>query len=144
MVKASAVLVMFLGVVTFARAASLAGIALPDFPSLTRNNYSTSPSLATAGISALPVSDTGGSATSQGGIIKAIIVDGVQTVTTEFKDGYYVPFVVQAGIPVKWTIRVTADELNGCNNPRSWFPGTTSWSSRPKIPEPLAIPAGWE
>lgn len=117
MVKASAVLVMFLGVVTFARAASLAGIALPDFPSLTRNNYSTSPSLATAGISALPVSDTGGSATSQGGIIKAIIVDGVQTVTTEFKDGYYVPFVVQAGIPVKWTIRVTADELNGCNNP---------------------------
>lgn len=117
MVKASAVLVMFLGVVTFARAASLAGIALPDLPYLTRSAYNSSPILAKAGVSAVPVLDTSGSASSQGGIIKAVVVDRVQTVTTEFKDGYYVPFVVQAGIPVKWTIRVTADELNGCNNP---------------------------
>jgi len=115
MVKASAVLVMFLGVVTFARAASLAGIALSDFPSLSRSAYAASP--ATAGAPVLAVSDAGGSASSQGGIIKAVVADGVQTVTTEFKDGYYIPFVVQAGIPVRWTIRVTADELNGCNNP---------------------------
>ena len=27
------------------------------------------------------------------------------------------PFTVQAGIPVKWTIRVSDVELNGCNNP---------------------------
>lgn len=117
MVKASAVLVMFLGVVTFARAASLAGIALPDLPSLSQSAYTANPSLAKAGVSAIPVSDTISPSSSQGGIIKAVVANGVQTVTTEFKDGYYVPFVVQAGIPVKWTIRVTEDELNGCNNP---------------------------
>jgi sulfite exporter TauE/SafE/plastocyanin domain-containing protein/copper chaperone CopZ len=114
MVKASAVLVMFLGLVTFARAASLAGLALPDLPSMGRSAYAANP--AKAGPPVLAVSDASGPA-SQGGIIKAVIANGVQTVTTEFKDGYYVPFVVQAGIPVRWTIRVTADELNGCNNP---------------------------
>lgn len=117
MVKASAVLVVFLGVVTSGRAASLAGIALPDLPTLTRGAYPGNLSLARAGTSIIPVSDSGISVSSGGGTIKAIIADGVQTVTTEFKNGYYVPFVVQAGIPVKWTIRVTADELNGCNNP---------------------------
>jgi len=39
-------------------------------------------------------------------------------VLTDFgSSGYYLPFAVQEGIPVKWTIRVTADGLNGCNNP---------------------------
>jgi sulfite exporter TauE/SafE/plastocyanin domain-containing protein len=99
MVKASAVLVMFLGVVTFSRAASLAGVALPSFGS----------SGGAALTAAKPASLSDG--------IVAKLENGVQTVTTEFKDGYYVPFTVQAGVPVKWTIRVTEDELNGCNNP---------------------------
>ena len=44
--------------------------------------------------------------------------NGIQTVLTDFgSTGYYLPFVVQVGVPVKWTIRVTADGLNGCNNP---------------------------
>jgi plastocyanin domain-containing protein len=102
MVKASAVLVMFLGVVTFSRAASLAGIALPSFGS---RGGAAIASAATV----VPVSASDG--------IVAKLEDGVQTVTTEFKNGYYVPFTVQAGVPVKWTIRVTEDELNGCNNP---------------------------
>jgi Uncharacterized conserved protein len=119
MVKASAVLVMFLGVVTFSRAASLAGIALPNFGS--------NGGVALASVGPVSVSDGIVGATTvardvavaskrSSGIV-AKLEGGVQTVTTELKDGYYVPFTVQAGVPVKWTIRVTQAELNGCNNP---------------------------
>lgn len=117
MVKASAVLVMFLGVVTFSRAASIAGIALPSIGS-------------GGGLALAAAAPASGSSSPPGGIVEAATVSskkgagiaakiegGVQTVTTEFKDGYYVPFTVQAGVPLKWTIRVTEDELNGCNNP---------------------------
>ena len=96
MVKASAVLVMFLGIVTVGRAAALTGISLPSVP-----KYA----------SATSISGRKGAAAI------ATISNGVQTITTEFKDGYYVPFAVQAGVPLKWTIRVTEDDLNGCNNP---------------------------
>jgi sulfite exporter TauE/SafE/plastocyanin domain-containing protein/copper chaperone CopZ len=114
MVKASAVLVMFLGVVTFTRAASLAGIPLPSFASPNSG-------AALASIGLAPASSGGVAGTTvssrKAGTIVAKLEGGVQTVTTEFKDGYYVPFTVQAGLPLKWTIRVTEDELNGCNNP---------------------------
>jgi uncharacterized protein len=112
MVKASAVLVMFLGVVTSARAASLAGIPLPSFAptGVATTAYAGAPPASGAVLAA-------SSPAAAGGAIAAALEDGIQTVTTEFKDGYYVPFSVQAGIPVKWTIRVTEDELNGCNNP---------------------------
>lgn len=93
MVKASAVLVMFLGVVTVARAATLSGI--PQSASI------------------IPV---GGFASSRDRLV-ATIENGIQTITTEFKDGYYVPFTVQAGIPLRWTIRIKEDDINGCNNP---------------------------
>jgi sulfite exporter TauE/SafE len=90
MVKASAVLVMFLGLMTLGRATALSGIAIPK-----------TPSLGTAG-----------------GFAKATVLDGAQTVHTNFgSSGYYMPFAVQTGIPVKWTIKVTAEGLNGCNNP---------------------------
>ncbi len=121
MVKASAILVMFLGVVTFSRAASLAGIALPSFGP--GSGLSLAAAGAVAGSGEGPTAGAGDglvattvSGTTNAGIV-AKLENGVQTVTTEFKDGYYVPFTVQAGVPVKWTIRVTEDELNGCNNP---------------------------
>lgn len=41
----------------------------------------------------------------------------VQEVTTAFNNGYYVPITVKKGVPVKWTVRVTEKDLNGCNNP---------------------------
>ena len=113
MVKASAVLVMFLGVVTFSRAASLAGIALPSFGAT--NGVSLATAGPTTGNATIAQASTVANRTSAG--IVAKLENGVQTVTTEFKDGYYVPFTVQAGVPLKWTIRVTEDELNGCNNP---------------------------
>lgn len=38
-----------------------------------------------------------------------------QTVTTKLESGRYTPFIVQKGIPVKWTIQASANDLNGCN-----------------------------
>ncbi|MGL1893261.1 MAG: sulfite exporter TauE/SafE family protein [Spirochaetaceae bacterium] len=40
-----------------------------------------------------------------------------QYVTTIMHSGEYEPFIVQAGIPVVWTIVADEDQLNGCNNP---------------------------
>ncbi len=69
---------------------------------------------ATALANATTVSDP---APAVGGPIVATLADGSQTVTTSFTSGQYVPFVVQAGVPLKWIIRVTAADLNGCDNP---------------------------
>lgn len=121
MVKASAVLVMFLGVMTVGRAAAIAGIALPSL-----GNPVSQGLVQKAGIDGalvVPVNGSGagnnasGAAAGSPGIAVAALDGDIQTITTEFKDGYYVPFVVKAGVPLRWTIRVTADELNGCNNP---------------------------
>jgi sulfite exporter TauE/SafE/copper chaperone CopZ len=105
MVKASAVLVMFLGAVTFARAATLAGLALPSVSAPT--------SAITAGNAVGSSAASGNAANAE--LIKATVSGGKQTVITEFKDGNYVPFAVQAGIPLTWIIGISADDLNGCN-----------------------------
>lgn len=47
----------------------------------------------------------------------AQVEGAVQTITTQFESGHYVPIVVKKGIPVKWIIRVTEADINGCNNP---------------------------
>jgi sulfite exporter TauE/SafE len=112
MIKASSVLVMFLGLITLGRAAALSGIALPEFGS---------PRPVLAQISAgVPGSSIAGEPKSADADapVQAALNGGVQSVLTDFgSSGYYLPFTVQAGIPVKWTIRVKADGLNGCNNP---------------------------
>ncbi|MGA2547995.1 MAG: sulfite exporter TauE/SafE family protein [Rectinemataceae bacterium] len=103
MVRASAVLVMFLGVVTFARAASLAGIALPTMAVAKTT-------AASAG--SVLVSD---SAAISDGRLEAKMEGGVQTVTTIFGANNYRAFVVRPGLPLKWTIRIRAEDINGCN-----------------------------
>jgi sulfite exporter TauE/SafE len=106
MIKASSVLVMFLGVVTFARAATLAGVALPSLP------------VRPGSAIVAPVStglSSGGSAVNAG-LIKATVSGGRQTVLTEFKNGQYVPFAVQAGLPLTWTVRIAEEDITGCNN----------------------------
>lgn len=45
----------------------------------------------------------------------ATINGNVQEVTTTLKSGSYEQITVQKGIPVKWTIKVDASNINGCN-----------------------------
>jgi sulfite exporter TauE/SafE/copper chaperone CopZ len=87
MMKFSSALVMTLGLVMIGRGMSLSG---------------------------LPV---WGAGFSRQAANAAVVKDGVQEVTTEFRSGKYAPITVQKGIPVRWTIRVSQNDLNGCNNP---------------------------
>lgn len=89
MMKASAVLVLVLGVFMFNSGAILSGFTLPAFPAATSS--------------------------AQAANI-ATIKDGVQTVTTGLNPGSYEPIVVQKGIPVQWIIQAEAGDINGCNN----------------------------
>jgi copper ion binding protein len=87
MMKVSAVLVIVLGLTMVTRGLNLSGVSLA---------------------SPLQGSPAGNVARIEG---------GVQTVTTTIESGKYQPFVVQKGIPVRWTIKAKAEDLNGCNNP---------------------------
>lgn len=89
MMKASAALVVLLGVVMFSTGASLSGLNIPTFETVTSQAQDSS---------------------------VALIQDGVQYVTTELSFGGYEPIVVQNGIPVQWTIKANQGTLNGCNN----------------------------
>jgi len=64
--------------------------------------------LALAGISVLP-------SFSQGKYTESVITGNVQTVTTVVGADSYPAIQVTEGIPVKWTIHVSADNLNDCN-----------------------------
>lgn len=98
MVKASALMVLGFGVITMGRGGALAGAPLPG-----KIDGYDQVSLPAGLAEGLTVAAVGGE---------------FQTITTDFGDsGYYFPFVVQAGIPLRWTISVEADGLNGCNNP---------------------------
>ncbi|HUX41641.1 MAG TPA: sulfite exporter TauE/SafE family protein [Rectinemataceae bacterium] len=148
MIKASAVLVLFLGTLTLGRAAALAGIALPDpFGSSNLSGLQASlassplaqnavyasgqagggqasggelqlPTEGAAGAGGAPGSG-GASATQVAGnggeIPRATIENGVQTVVTVFGSNNYMPFYVQAGIPVRWIIRIKKEDITGCN-----------------------------
>lgn len=87
LMKVSAVLVIVLGVVMFNRGLNLSGLGL---------------------------SNIAYAAPASGGNV-AKLAGNVQLVTTSLKSGRYEPFVVQVGVPVKWTITATASQLNGCN-----------------------------
>jgi plastocyanin domain-containing protein len=88
MLKASGVLVMALGLVMFTRGMSLFGVALPVL--------TPAPS---------------------GSVAVAKVVGDYQEVRTTVESGDYHPFIVQKGIPVRWTVSAKAEDLNGCNNP---------------------------
>ncbi len=88
MLKASGVLVMVLGLVMFTRGMNLFGVTMPGTPAAVRS-----------------------------GVAVARLTDGYQEVRTTVESGQYHPFVVQKGVPVRWIVSATADELNGCNNP---------------------------
>ena len=83
LMKASAVLVMFLGFIMLSRGMSLSGITAVSSP--VKGNIAT-------------------------------IANGVQTVSIDLEPNRYESIVVQQGIPVRFTINVKEENLNGCNN----------------------------
>lgn len=87
MMKVSAVLVMILGVIMLNRGLNLSGLSV------------------------------GGAAyASSGNPGNVARIEGnVQVVETKLESGRYTPFTVQKGIPVKWTIKAGAGDINGCN-----------------------------
>lgn len=87
LMKISAALVIFLGIVMLNRGLNLSGFGITL------------------------------SSAQEGESNIAKIQDGIQYVSTELEPGGYSPIIVQKGIPVKWTIKVEKDDLNGCNNP---------------------------
>lgn len=89
-IKVSAVLVIFLGVIMLNR-----GLNLGGFNALAAAN---------------PV-------VAAGTANVAKVEGDVQTITTTLDSGRYSPIIVQKGIPVKWTITAQPSDLNGCNNP---------------------------
>jgi sulfite exporter TauE/SafE/plastocyanin domain-containing protein/copper chaperone CopZ len=140
MIRASAVLVLLLGTLTLGRAGALAGIALPDFLARGGPNSAYAAGQNPADLAAALAIPAGGDSsgparsgpgdeadytgTGSGGELApgaslppatAVVRDGAQTVVTTFGPNYYAPFVVQAGIPVKWIVRISKDDLNGCN-----------------------------
>lgn len=85
MMKASAALVITLGIIMLNRGLSLSGIDL---------------------VRASNTVDAGNTAR---------VEENVQVITTKLQPGGYEPIVVQKGVPVKWTIQAEQKDLNGCN-----------------------------
>lgn len=92
MIKASAVLVMVLGIAMLNRGIAFAGFSIPSFTSNSSDDNSESNENTSS------------------------IEGDVQQITTTLASGRYTPITVQVGIPVEWTISVEANDLNGCNN----------------------------
>lgn len=112
MVKTGAFLVLFLGGTALVRAAAIAGVPLPASSSYVQPTFA----LAGIGDGASAVVNGGAPGAANIGLVRSVLADGKQTVLTEFSGGRYVPFAVQAGVPLVWTIRISAADLNGCNN----------------------------
>jgi sulfite exporter TauE/SafE/plastocyanin domain-containing protein/copper chaperone CopZ len=116
LVRAGAVLVLFLGIATIGRALTLSGYSLPEIPDLLAAGRTAPSRESSAGGRSGSGQPLRGGAPEQR-LLKAAVSGGVQRVVTEIGPSRYVPFTVQAGIPVEWTVRVKAQDLNGCNNP---------------------------
>jgi hypothetical protein len=104
-IKAGAVLVAFLGITTLGRAWALSGMLAPwDGLQVRYATSSTGPQQPR---------------TQQAGLTSgklAVLVDGVQVVEVDVGSRTYGEIVVQAGIPVRFNLKVAPGMLNGCNN----------------------------
>lgn len=87
MMKFSAVLVIALGVIMLNRGLNLSGFGF--------------------------TSEAYASTEASGNVSK--IEGNVQMITTTLDSGSYTPFIVQKGIPVKWTIKANKSDLTSCN-----------------------------
>lgn len=89
MMKVSAVLVMILGIIMLNRGLNLSGFNIGGAV------FASSAAAASGNV--------------------AQVSGNIQTVTTKLQSNSYTPFIVQKGIPVKWTIKADASSINGCN-----------------------------
>lgn len=101
LVRASAILVVFFGVVMAGRALDLSGAS---------GQLRTLADQATGADTATRVP-----ATLEGRNDLAVVKNGVQYVGFDLQPASYSPLTVQKGLPVEWTITATRDNLNGCN-----------------------------
>ncbi len=91
MMKASAALVLLLGLVMVNRGLALSGVNLLP---------------ASVGAPQAAIATSGTTVNS---------ADGVQTISSELTSSGYPAITVQAGTPVQWTLHAEAKALNGCN-----------------------------
>jgi uncharacterized protein len=115
LVKAGAVMTLALGVVTFGRSAAFAGLGIPGG------------GLGGSALAAEPAPGRGAKAVAvekkeriardrlPEGVPVATLKNGVQYIETRFSANEYAPFAVVADVPVRWTIKIAAADLNGCN-----------------------------
>lgn len=101
LVRASAILVVFFGVVMSGRALDLSG-ASGQLKTLADQ---------VTGADKAPVNQ----ASLGGRKDLAEIRNGIQYVSFDLEPGTYSPITVQKGVPVEWTINAVEDNLNGCN-----------------------------
>lgn len=101
LVRASAILVVFFGLVMSGRALDLSG-ASGQVKTLADQ---------VTGADKVAVNQ----ATLGGRKDLAVLKNGVQYVSFDLEPGTYSPITVQKGVPVEWTINATSDNLNGCN-----------------------------
>lgn len=87
MIKLSALLVMFLGIIMIGNGFSLSGISVPSISGISSNDKNV-----------------------------AKVQGNIQIVTTKLKSGEYDPIVVKKGVPVRWIINAEEENINGCNN----------------------------
>jgi plastocyanin len=107
MIKVSAMLVIVLGLVMANRGLAFTGFTFDAFAA--SNNYNSGNTLSSNNSSSSGNSESADSNT-------AVVNGDVQEITTKLESGRYTPITVQAGIPVKWTIKAENGSLNGCNN----------------------------
>ena len=107
LVRASAVLVVFFGVVMAGRALELSGVS---------GQIKTLADRVTgAGTASVTVPLTDGSTDRVAPPGVAVLKDGFQYVSFDLQPNRYLPITVQKGIPVRWTINASEHNLNGCN-----------------------------
>jgi len=114
LVRASAILVVFFGVVMAGRALDLSGASGLLQTAVSQMTGGVQLSLPVGGANTA-VSGGSGSGGSSADTTVATLKDGIQYVSFDLQPGSYSPITVQKGIPVRWTINATDDNLNGCN-----------------------------
>ena len=128
-----AVLVVVLGLAMLAQGSSLSGLILPDrllflviglsilgvIASLPYSQKSFRAIGILAGVAMFAAVGIGAhfyrSDSSGTDSATAMLVDGIQMVSSTLTSGAYPTITVQEGIPVKWTIQAPEGSINGCN-----------------------------